>query len=267
MELIEPFAGGSIVGLTAAFERLVEFVTLVERDEDVAAVWRTILNVRNGPWLADRIAQFQFSPEAVKAELAIPRWKLNNRERAFKTLLRNRVQRGGILAPGAGLIKMGENGRGMASRWYPETLRKRILDICEIQVRSRISFREGDGLDAIRQNAAREDVAFFIDPPYTVAGGRLYTFSAIDHEELFRIVSLVTGDFLMTYDNTEYIRDLADRFGYQTRQIAMKSSHHAKMTELLIDRNLDWMQGAPVAVDSGAEIQASLKFESQTVPC
>ncbi|MGI8991065.1 MAG: hypothetical protein ACR2I2_15990 [Bryobacteraceae bacterium] len=144
----------------AAFERLTQSVTLVEKDEDVAAVWRTILNARNGPWLADRIAQFQFSPETVKAELATPRWKLNNRERAFKTLLRNRVQRGGILAPGAGLIKMGENGRGMASRWYPGTLSKRILDICDIWVRSRTSFREGDGLETIGRNADREDVTF-----------------------------------------------------------------------------------------------------------
>src|SRR5881396_794504 len=31
-DLIEPFAGGAIVGLTAAFERLAEHVTLVELD-------------------------------------------------------------------------------------------------------------------------------------------------------------------------------------------------------------------------------------------
>jgi len=36
-ELIEPFAGGGIVSLTAAFERLCEQVTMVELDDQVAA--------------------------------------------------------------------------------------------------------------------------------------------------------------------------------------------------------------------------------------
>src|SRR5438105_7684130 len=54
-ELIEPFAGGAIVGLTVAFERLAESVRLIEKDEDVAAVWHTIFNSRYGKWLADSI--------------------------------------------------------------------------------------------------------------------------------------------------------------------------------------------------------------------
>src|SRR3989304_5612529 len=43
-KLIEPFAGGAIVGLTAAFEQLTDLVILVERDEQVAAVWHPIIN-------------------------------------------------------------------------------------------------------------------------------------------------------------------------------------------------------------------------------
>src|SRR5579863_7706315 len=41
--LVEPFAGGGIVSLTAAAEELVEHVTMVEIDEEVAAVWQAIL--------------------------------------------------------------------------------------------------------------------------------------------------------------------------------------------------------------------------------
>jgi DNA adenine methylase len=40
--LVEPFASGAIVGLTAAFG-LAEHVVLVERDAGIAAVWQTIL--------------------------------------------------------------------------------------------------------------------------------------------------------------------------------------------------------------------------------
>src|SRR5207249_9805380 len=94
------------------------------------------------------------------------------RERAFSTILRNRVQRGGIMAPGASLMKAGENGRGLHSRWYPDTLARRIREIA--QVRERFSFVEGDGIEMIRRYAYVEDAGFFVDPPYTVASRRLY---------------------------------------------------------------------------------------------
>src|ERR1043165_2468876 len=57
-ELIEPFAGGGIVGLPAAAERLAGHVTMVELDEQVAAVWRAIINDGEGAWLAERIVGF-----------------------------------------------------------------------------------------------------------------------------------------------------------------------------------------------------------------
>jgi DNA adenine methylase len=49
------------------------------------------------------------------------------------------------------------------------------------------------------------------------------------------------GDFLMSYDNTDEVVKLATKFGFQSRPIAMKNTHHAKMTELLIGKNLDWL--------------------------
>src|SRR5437899_10658917 len=87
------------------------------------------------------------------------------REKAFQTILRNRVQRGGIMAPGAGLLKHGENGHGIASRWYPETLSRRILDI--VSKRNWITFVQGDGIDFIDKNGESNNRFWFIDPPYT----------------------------------------------------------------------------------------------------
>src|SRR5690606_13772230 len=127
VEFIESFAGGGIVGLTVAFEGLAQHVTLVELDKQVAAVWQTIIENGEGPWLADRIRFFDLTPENVD-ELLL-KIDVPLRELAFQTIVKNRIKRGGILAHGAGRIKYGENGRGIASRWYPETLRKRILDI------------------------------------------------------------------------------------------------------------------------------------------
>jgi len=154
-------------------------------------------------------------------------------------------------------LRKGENGRGIASRWYPETLARRILNIAEI--RERITFIEGDGLEYMSDHSQRSQVAHFIDPPYTVAARRLYRYSEIEHSRLFRMAKGLAGDFLMTYDNTAEIRELAGKFNFEMKTVAMKNTHHARMRELLVGRSLAWMQGG---ISSGA---ASRGFEPQTL--
>ncbi len=235
-ELIEPFAGGAIVSLTAVFEKLVSRITLVERDEEVAAVWHTILS-KEANWLADRISSFEVTVASVNA--IFKKVPVSTREKAFATILKNRVNHGGILAPGAGLLKNGENGKGLLSRWYPQTLKKRILAI--LLVKDKFKFIEGDGLKVMAENASRKDVLFFIDPPYTKAGKRLYKYSEIDYEALFELAARCAGDFLMTYDDASEIRSLAKHCNFEVKAVAMKSTHHEKKMELLIGRNLDWL--------------------------
>lgn len=236
-EFAEPFAGGAIVALSALFEKLVQKITLVEKDDDVAAVWKVIV-YGEGSRLAQRIVEFELTIDSAKAILA--KEASSEFERAFATILRNRVQRGGILAPGASMLKRGENDKGILSRWYPQTLQNRIDAI--VRKRDDIAFMHGDGIEFIRQNACRPDTAFFIDPPYTKAGRRLYSHSEVDHSELFRVARTIRGDFLMTYDNSDEIRALARRHGFQTALIPMKTTHHAVVKELLVGRNLDWIK-------------------------
>lgn len=242
-EFIEPFAGGGIISLTVAAEQLADHVIMVERDEGVASVWWTILEgeIADAEWLIDRITHFSLTDETVEAELSKkPR---SRREEAFQTILRNRISRGGILAPGAGRLKYGENGKGVKSRWYPQTLRNRMLNI--IKIRDRIGFIEGDGFDVLDKTGNNPNAVFFIDPPYTAggknAGKRLYKYFEVDHEKLFQIASELAGDFLMTYENADEIGKLAQKYGFITRAVAMKSTHHAKLTELLVGRKMDWL--------------------------
>lgn len=241
--LIEPFAGGGIVSLTAAFEHLADRVVMVEVDVDVAAVWQCILG-SDGPWLAERIISFPMSADSVREELLSP--PANLRERAFQTILRNRTNHGGILAPGSGLIKHGENGKGISSRWYPDTLRRRILDI--VQIKDKITFIQGDGLKVMSNYLDDPDVVFFVDPPYTAgnrgkrAGRRLYTHNTIDHEELFKLSGCAVGDVLLTYDYDEYVIKMAEAHGFSFQPICMKNTHHTTMQELLICRELDWVE-------------------------
>jgi DNA adenine methylase len=243
--LIEPFAGGGIISLTAAFEHLADHVIMVELDDDVASVWETILN-GGGEWLANKIVQFDLTDETVRTTLS--QSPSDREERAFATILKNRVNHGGILAAGASMVKHGENGKGLKSRWYPQTLSQRIRSI--VAVRDRITIIQGDGIAVMKQYAKCDDAVFFIDPPYTAggkrAGSRLYTHSVMDHAELFRVAASLAGDFLMTYDDATELHDLANHYAFDTVLVSMKNTHHAKMKELLIGRNLDWARSLSV---------------------
>lgn len=232
-EFIETFAGGGIISLSVAHEGLSEHVTMIELDPDVAAVWHTIFS-DDAEWLAEMILGFDLTPDNVNE--AIQKEALDVKERALQTILKNRTFHGGILAPGSGLLKHGENGKGIASRWYPETLAKRIRYIQTFK--ERISFVEGDGLDYMQKNAHRSDVTFFADPPYTApgkrAGSRLYRYFQLEHERLFDIAATVKGDFMLTYDNAQSVQDMADARGFRVSRVPMKGTHHNAMFELLI---------------------------------
>jgi len=233
--LIEPFAGGGIVSLTAAFENLADHITMVELDREIAAVWEVILSNRN-KWLADKIFSFELNHENIQSEL--DRQNKVIEDIAFCTILKNRVFHGGILAKGSGMIKNGENGKGIASRWYPKTLHDRIRAI-EF-VKSKINFQLGDAFEIIEQNLNNKEAFFFIDPPYTIAGKRLYTYYNIDHERLFGFVAQLKGKFMLTYDDTTEIRNLADKYNVRYKTIPMKTTLHFEKNELIISDNFQW---------------------------
>jgi DNA adenine methylase len=233
--LIEPFAGGGIVSLTAAFEKLAEKVTMVELDSEIGAVWEVILNGKN-QWLADKIYSYDLTVENIKTELDNPNKEIQ--DIAFCTILKNRVFHGGILAKGSGMIKNGENGKGIASRWYPKTLRDRIMAINYIK--EKIIFKQGDAFEIIRQNLTDPNTYHFIDPPYTIAGKRLYTHYDIDHESLFEATAQIKGKFMLTYDDTPEIRALANKYDLQFRTIPMKTTLHYEKNEIIISDNFTW---------------------------
>lgn len=233
---VEPFAGGAMAGLTAASEHLAEHVFLGELDDDVAAVWKTIFQGKDVDvtWLSKQIIDFHVTLENVRSILdGNPK---TIRGKAFRTIVKNRMQRGGIMAAGAGLVKAGEAGRGLNSRWYPETLVKRINALQLI--RDRITFEQADAFEVIKRYADDEDAFFFIDPPYTAggkkAGSRLYTHSEIDHEGLFALMASVRGSVMLTYDDAPEVRLMAERHGFRVEPVPMKNTHHELIRELLI---------------------------------
>jgi DNA adenine methylase len=233
--LIEPFAGGGIVSLTAAFESLANKIVMVEIDHEVAAVWEVIINGDHN-WLADIIYSFDLTIENVN--LILQKEVKTIQEQAFSTILKNRIFHGGIITKGSGLIKNGENGKGIKSRWYPKTLRDRIKAVG--YVKKRMNFITGDAFAELEKIKNEADVYSFIDPPYTVAGKRLYTHFEIDHDALFALTAQLKGKFMLTYDDTNEIRELAGKYNLDFKTIPMKTTHHIQKNEIIISDNFEW---------------------------
>lgn len=250
--LVEPFAGGGIISLTALFENLAEKAVMVELDDEVAAVWESVVN-SEAEWLANQVLTFDLTKENVIRELK--RTPNTQREKAFQTILKNRTLHGGILAEGSGFLKYGENGKGIRSRWYPGTLAKRFLGLRHVA--GRIDFRCDDGLKVMQEFAPNRDAVYFVDPPYTAggkkAGKRLYKHYDLDHERLFTVCEVLKGDFLITYDNAEEVKLMARNHGFQMRLIPMTNTHHSTMEELVIGKDLSWMDNFPMVREPESE--------------
>jgi DNA adenine methylase len=224
---VEPFAGGSSVGLAVAELDLADHVTLVERDPDVAAVWNVVLNGSVDKF-ATRIRGFVLTHESARGTLDGKEPDLVSR--AFRCLLLNRISRGGVMAPGAGWLNYGEAGKGIHSRWYPETIAKRIETIHSL--RAKLTFIRGDGLETLKNFSSTPHTVAFVDPPYVVngrgAGIRLYRYHNVDCEKLFEIVRNFSGPMIVTYHRSQVVQREARTAGAECHTVVIRTSHSVK---------------------------------------
>lgn len=233
--MVEPFAGGGIVSLTSVMEGLAQRCIMSELDRDVAAFWHATL--RENDALCDRILRFTPTLEALNA--LSKKHPISIVDQAFQTLALNRTKRGGILASGASFSRKGENGKGVSSRWYPQTIVTRLREIANHA--DRICFCETDGLKLLEtlSNSLQQHTAVFIDPPYTFgtrkrAGRRLYSHYELDHARMFSVLADSGANFLMTYDATSELLELIQHHNFHAVRVMMKNVHHAMISELVI---------------------------------
>lgn len=230
---VEPFAGGASVGLAVAELDLADHVTLAEIDPDVGAVWEVIFNGRATAF-ADRIAQFHLTRSTAAEVIAAN--PTDHLDRAFRCLLLNRISRAGIMAPGAGWIKRGDYGHGIRSRWYPETLSKRIA--LTSALRRKITFVPEDGLKVMKGYCKQPRAVAFVDPPYVVngrgAGARLYACHDVKCNELFDVIAQFRGAAVITYHRSVIVERLARKHGIEQHSITVQTGHTKKKRELIM---------------------------------
>lgn len=228
VRLAEPFAGGATASLTAVMEHPDAHAIMADLDPHIAAFWQAALHHHQD--LIRLIKSFHPTRENVRA-LRDSR-PHHIAEQGFRTLVINRFSRAGILTPEASLLRSGETGHGLASRWYPQTLCHRIAAIAAQA--HRIEFRHLDGRRLIQ--SLPPETAIFADPPYPTAGKRLYQHSDAPPAEVLELLAHRHNPFLMTAEWRENIIRSAAVHGCQCLSVKMKTAHHRETPELLVAR-------------------------------
>lgn len=230
--LVEPFAGSAAVSVRALLTGATDRIVLAERDHGLRCLWQVVsagtsLEFRallsrleeakpSRAWWADFIARTDGdkAPDVVAA----------------RRLLASRFHWGGIVQ--GGLARDEELQR----HWRVGTMVERLHAIR--RQRSRISLR-GDAMQTIHEFRDDGRVSFFVDPPYSFAGGpgaRLYEHHDLDHAAMLSSLARVRGRVLVTYDDRPQVRALAANHGFSMLLLGIRDAHHRGRTELLLSK-------------------------------
>jgi DNA adenine methylase len=195
---VEPFAGGSGVGLRLLFGEYIEEIVLNDLNPGIAAFWRSVfLSSRD---LVRMIWSVRPTVDEWRRQHAVYLSKdTDDVMLGFATFFLNRTNRSGILdaRPIGGFDQSGK--WGISARFNPEALASRIEMLARYS--SRVTVCEQDGIDLISEFVNDEDTFVYADPPYLVRGDDLYldTLRWRDHQRLAQILRTKEG-WLLTYD-------------------------------------------------------------------
>ncbi|MCX6250960.1 MAG: hypothetical protein NTX61_09415 [Bacteroidetes bacterium] len=56
------------------------------------------------------------------------------------------------------------------------------------------------------------------------------------------LTSQIKGKFMLTYDDTPEIRQLAEKYNLQYKTLPMKTTHHVEKNEIIISDNFHWWE-------------------------
>jgi len=235
----EPFAGGAGCALKLLGEGVVTRIVLNDADPCIYAFWQAALYETEE--FIERINETPLTIESWRVQKAI--WKNQANERPFEvgfaTFFLNRCNRSGIIDKAGPIGGFNQTGDWkINARFNPKTLTERIQFIGDN--RSHISVHNMDVMDFMRSNftSRRNDSKFvYLDPPYYVAGKRLYfnSFNDDKHSTLAQfMMRQIKLKWLITYDNNAFIKGLYSRFRLYFYYLCYSLQNRQKAKELVV---------------------------------
>lgn len=209
MSYAEPYAGGSGLALRLLFEGYVERIYINDFDKAIYSFWVSILNRTDEfcDWLENieiSVQTWNKYKEVQRNIDSAPQFEI-----AKATYFLNRTNISGVIKGG---IIGGQEQTGkykMDARFNKRDLIDRIKRIAKLK--DRIIVSNLDGLAFINKlNKKKEDIFIYLDPPYYQKGADLYMnfYSKKDHEKLSKMVRSLQKNWMVSYDNHDFILNL-----------------------------------------------------------
>lgn len=236
---IEPFAGGAGLALKLLYNDKVSSIHLNDYDYSIYILWKIILNQPKK--LINKVKKAIFTIEEWKKQkntyITFKKGKkVKEIELAYCVLYLNRCNRSGIITGGViGGMKQ-EGNYKMDCRFNKDTLCNQIQWISDN--RDRITVTNYDAKSFLLERFP--DNSFInIDPPYVEKGKQLYLnyFLEQDHIDIFNSVNQIINKWMITYDDTIFIRNLYTSFRQDDLEIQYTVAKKVKKTERIIYSN------------------------------
>lgn len=233
----EPYAGGAGLALRLLFEEYVDHIFINDLDPAIYTFWKVILE--RPIEFCDWINNVEISVKNWRKYKAIQNEYINadEMELAKSTFFLNRTNISGVIK--GGLIGgINQNGRfKMDARFNKQDLIDKIFLITKFA--DRISLSNYDGISFIQQlNKKKEDVFIYLDPPYYQKGSDLYMnfLTANDHRKLRDNIKKLDNQWMISYDNDDFILDLYSGYRKVVYQLSQCASNRVG-DEVLIFKN------------------------------
>ena len=210
---IEPYAGGSAVGLGLLIDGHVSDIYINDFDPAIYSFWKCVKN--NHRKLIKKIIDTEVSVLEWQKQREIYKKGKIGFELGFATLYLNRCNRSGILKAGCiGGYKQ-EGKYKIDCRFNKKSLIERIEQIAKYK--KQINIYRNDTKKFLEREDIREilkHALLYLDPPYYVKGKELYKnyYVASDHKEISSVLKDLRTAWIVSYDNVPEIQELYDDF-------------------------------------------------------
>lgn len=235
---IEPFVGGGGLSLALLYNKDIKKIVINDYDKAIYSVWRAILTetdkfinlINNTPVTIEEWHR--------QKSIYLNKNKKYSLELGFATFFLNRTNRSGVLK--AGPIG-GYSQKGVYKidcRYNKEQLIKKIMKIANNK--SKIKLYNYDVRTFIKKIIPLYKNAFiYFDPPYFNKGKDLYKnfFNKQDHEDIAALIKKVKGNWMVTYDNSETIKEIYKEYDIKKYKVIYSLANTGEAEELIFISN------------------------------
>lgn len=258
---VEPFAGGAGVALGLLFDGRVDSIVINDFDKSIYSIWRAILTesekliqlIKNTPISIDEWRR--------QKSIYLNKNKKYSLELGFAALYLNRTNRSGILKAGP-IGGFNQNGNYLIdARFKKKELIRKIEKIASY--RNKIKLYNYEISTFIKNIIPKyENSVIYFDPPYFKNGKDLYKnfFTQKDHKRLCKQIRSLSNDWIVSYDNEDYIKSLYSDYESKEYKIHHSAANNGTGIEVMfVSDNKLWLSDKELKT-----IKTSINFIGDT---